>query len=75
MKKPENALNVEHMNMKDGGKQPFMRDTTWNGQVQCMVTDEGIQKGLKTVLRERGVDTSGMNASRIKQELQQFPAS
>ncbi len=46
MKKPENALNVEHMNVKDGGKQPFMRDTTWNGQVQCMVTDEGIQNSV-----------------------------
>ena len=27
MKKPEDALSVERMNVKDGGKQPFLRDT------------------------------------------------
>ena len=41
MKRPEDALNPDYMNVKDGGKQPFMRDSVWNGSVQRMVTDEG----------------------------------
>ncbi len=73
MKRPDDALNVHSMNVRDGGKQPFMRDTMWNGTVQRMVTDDGIQKGLKTVLQERGVDISGMNASKLKEKLGQFP--
>ena len=55
MKRPDDALNAERMNVKDGGKQPFMMDTTWQGHVQRMVTDAGVQKGMKTVLEERGV--------------------
>ena len=58
MKKPEDALNAERMNVKDGGKQPFMKDTTWNGTVQTIVWPDGVQKGMKTVLEERGVLTS-----------------
>ena len=34
MKKPEDALNADRLNVKDGGKQPFMKDTTWNGVLQ-----------------------------------------
>lgn len=72
MKKPEDALNTERMNVRDGGKQPFMRDTIWNGATQRMVTDDGLQKGLKTVLEEREVDTRGMNATKMRQQLMQF---
>ena len=53
MKKPEDALNAERMNVKDGGKQPFMKDTTWNGSTQRMVRPDGVQKGMRTVLEER----------------------
>lgn len=49
MKKPDDALNVERMNVKDGGKQPFMKDTMWDGDVQRMVTSSGLQKGMRTV--------------------------
>lgn len=72
MKKPEDALNAERMNVKDGGKQPFMQDTIWNGAIQRMVTDDGVQKEMKTVLKERGVDTVGMNADRMREQLMQF---
>lgn len=72
VKKPEDALNPERMNVRDGGKQPFMQDTEWNGEVQEMVTDDGLQKGMKTVLEERGVDTRGMNASKMRQQLMEF---
>ena len=43
MKKPDDALNAERMNVRDGGKQPFMRDTVWDGEPQSMVTDDGVQ--------------------------------
>ena len=72
MKTPEYALNVEKMNVKDGGKQPFLRDTYWNGQVQTMVTADGVQKGLRTVLEERGVNTKGMNAEKLKEVLGEY---
>ncbi len=66
------ALNAERMNVKDGGKQPFMKDTVWNGQVQHMVTPQGIQKGMKSVLEERGVVTHGMNAGKLRELLGQY---
>ena len=72
MKKPEDALNADRMNVKDGGKQPFMKDTTWNGVLQKMTRGDGVQKGMKTVLEERGVDTHGMNAQKLREELLQF---
>lgn len=75
MKGPEDALNVDKMNVRDGGKQPFMRDTTWNGNVQKMVTPNGIQKGMRTVLEERGVDTGGMNAEKLRNLLGQYKVS
>ena len=34
-----------------------MRDTVWDGKVQKMMTDAGLQKRMKTVLEERGVTT------------------
>lgn len=56
MKRPEDALNVERMNVRDGGKQPFMRDTVWDGETQQMTTVEGLQKGCVLCWR-RGVST------------------
>ena len=75
MKKPEDALNVERMNVRDGGKQPFMCDTVWDRETQQMTTTEGFQKGMKTVLEERGVDAHGMNAAKMRERLHQFQAS
>ena len=72
VKKPENALCVDKMNVSNGGKQPFMRDTQWNGRVQKMVTDDGIQKGLKSVLNERGVNTDGLIAEKLRQLLREY---
>ncbi len=74
-KKADDALNVDRMNVRDGGKQPFMHDTIYNGTVQQMTTAEGLQKGLKTVLQERGVDTEGMNSSHLRDKLRQYPVS
>ena len=37
------------MNVRPGGKQPIMRDTIFEGQVQRMVLPDGTPKGLKMV--------------------------
>ena len=72
MKVAEDALSVERLNVRDGGKQPFLRDTVWDGQVQKMVRPDGVQKGLRTVLEERGVYTKGMNADMLKEVLGEY---
>ena len=51
----DDALVASRMNVNDGGKQPKMRTTTWNGREQFMVNRMGQAKGLRTVLIERGV--------------------
>ena len=61
-------LNAANMNLNPGGKQPIMRDTVFNGQVQSMVfsadyLDEklcGKPKGIKVILQERGLWGSGL---------------
>ena len=42
----------------------MMRDTIFNGRIERVVLPDGPPKGMKIVLQERGVDTSGMNAKR-----------
>ena len=37
----------------DGGKQPFQRDTVWDGRPQKMVIADGLQKGLNSTGRTR----------------------
>ena len=46
------AFIAHKMDVSDGGKQPYLRDTMWDGKPQKMVTLAGLQKGLKTVLEE-----------------------
>ena len=48
------------MNVSDGGKQPFMRDTMWDGKPQKLVTADGKQKGMKRILEERGINVKGL---------------
>ena len=57
---------------KDGGKLPFMKDTSWNRLIQRIVTDEGVQKGMITVIAETGVNTKGLNTEKMRQILQQY---
>ena len=70
---PDDALNADHMNVFPGGKQPVMRDSIWNGKVQKMVLPDGRPKGMRLVLQERGVDTKGMNADKLKTTIASFP--
>ena len=50
------------INVSDGERQPFLRDTVWDGKPQKLVTSSGIQIGsqLKSLLEERGVITTGL---------------
>ena len=57
------------MNVNPGGKHPVMQDTTWNG----MVLPDGCPKGMKMVQQERGIDTKGMNAERLRATLESHP--
>ena len=66
-KSSDNALSIQHMNVRPGGKQPIMKDTVFNGQVHQMVLSDGRPKGMKMVLQERGVDTKGMNAEIVRE--------
>ena len=69
----DDALDVSKMNVKPGGKQRIMRDTTWNGRVWKMYYTERdgrkVAKGLKMVLEERGVSTTGKTADWMRQTL------
>lgn len=47
----------------------MMRDTVLNGEVQTMVLPDGRPKGLKLALEERGVNTVGENAEKLRDEL------
>ena len=46
--------------VKPGGKQPVMRASLYNGEVQEMTLPDGTLKGIKIVLEERGVCTKKM---------------
>ncbi|GES72956.1 hypothetical protein RCL_jg15606.t1 [Rhizophagus clarus] len=64
----DDTLNAVYMNLNPGGKQPIMRDTIFNGQVQSMVfpanyPDENLRgkpKGMRVILQERGLWGSGL---------------
>ena len=57
------------MNVYPGGKQPALRDDLWEGNVQKMVLPDGTPKGMKMVLQECGVDVKGMNAEKMRENL------
>ena len=67
-KKADNALNVNVMNVKPGGKQPVLRDTIFKKdgkdvKQKMYFTESGkkVPKGLRLVLEERGYDVNGLN--------------
>jgi len=68
----ENALNVNRMNVKPGGKQAVLRDTVWNGRLQKMVQPDGTSKGMKLVLQERGINVTKMKADDMRSTLQEM---
>ena len=67
---PPDGLNPANMNVYPGGKQAIMRDTVWDGNIQkkwCCTA-----KGMKLVLKERGIDVNGLNADRMREKLSEF---
>ncbi|KAK0483349.1 hypothetical protein IW261DRAFT_1417262 [Armillaria novae-zelandiae] len=65
------TLHASDMNMSNGGKQRFQKDTIipdsdsvpavhMHGKPQKMTMDDGLQKGLKQVLEERGFNVGGL---------------
>ena len=64
----EDALNPDRMNVGSGGKLSHVKDTTWEGQLQKLVDDQVVPKGMKKVLEERGVDTTGLRASDLRKK-------
>lgn len=69
----DDSLDVSKMNVNPGGKQRKMRDGWWDGKPQPMNYALGVPKGLRAVLQERGVDTSGMNADAMRTALGSHP--
>ena len=69
----DDALNVNRMNIKDGGKQSTLRDTSWNEKLQRMKHPNGKPRGVKTILEERGVNTSGMVGDDMRKILSRHP--
>ena len=66
----ESSLKMaDRMNVNPGGKQPAMRSTVWDGAPQEMTLRDGTPKGLRIVLEERGVNTCGMNAKKMREIL------
>ena len=59
----DNSLIVSRIDGGPGGEQAIMKDTFWNGH---MVAENGI---VKQVLTERGINTHGMNAAKMREEL------
>lgn len=68
----DDSLNVDKMNVGPGGRQPIIHDTVWNGRVQRMVNNDGIPKGMKKILEERGVNTFHMQAKDMREKLKSF---
>ena len=61
------------MNVNPGGKQPRMHDTVKpNGNLQTMVDEHGVPKGLRRVLEERGVNVTNMIRKDMVKALSEF---
>ena len=61
----EMALIPRNILVKDGGPRR-VRDTAWAGRPQSMVLHDGTAKGLRTILRERGINTGTLKADDMR---------
>ena len=73
----DDSLNVNHMNAKEGGRQPLMHDTTFEGKAISMTElirkPNGdrvrIPRGMIDILKQRGRYHPKMKFDDMKQEL------
>eukprot|EP01084_Bolivina_argentea_P310556 537424_1 len=77
-KTADDALNVNHMNVNPGGKQHKLRngwyiDSHGVEQIHKMVDDDGIAKGMKQILIERGINVIGLKKDDLKRLLKKQP--
>ena len=63
------ALDASKMNVNPGGKQPKMHDTVWAGKPQKMSFNLGVPKGMKQVLKERGINADVPNGTQMREIL------
>ena len=61
----ERAHVARNILVKDGGPRR-VRDTVWAGKPQSMVLPDGSAKGLRTILQERGINTSTFKADDMR---------
>jgi hypothetical protein len=74
--KSRDALNAARMNVNEGGAQPLMREGWFikNGErVTQKMHQDGVAKGLKKVLEERGLLKEGMLKADMIKVLEQQP--
>ena len=74
---PDDALITSRMNLSDGSKQPNLRNTDFLNKggmevEQMMQHNSGVQKGLATVLLERGLWDRALEGAkkRVEADLQ-----
>ena len=52
---PPQVVMAKNTLVKDGGSRR-VRDTVWANKPQKVVTDEGVAKGLRTILQDKHID-------------------
>ena len=65
----DDALYVNKMNVRSGGKQRIMHDTAWNGKEWRMYTTARDGTKVEGVLEERGISTVGKGADWMRETL------
>ena len=63
------ALDASKINVNPGGKQPKMHDTVWAGKPQKMSFNLLVPKGMKQVLKERGIYADVLNGTQMREIL------
>ena len=68
----KDALDVNQMNVGEGGQQRVMHDTVYKGREYQMNWIKGgvkVPTGMRQVLEERGISTAGKKADWMRKEL------
>lgn len=65
----DDALDVSKLNVNPGGKQLVMHDTVWAGKPQKMTFALGVPKGMKQVLKERGINADTLVGDQMREIL------